>query len=67
MSEDPFAPDYWNKALDRAEAAREVTPRWRWLKRSGQLEGIRMLRQFAIAENRAHLAELRRKLGREDS
>lgn len=57
-----FPPDFWNQELAKAEAERERTPKWRWLKRGSLLERIRLLRRFAIAENRARLAELKRKI-----
>lgn len=57
-----FAPDHWNTELAKAEAEWARTPQWRWLKRGTLLEQIRLLRLFAIAENRARVAELKRKI-----
>ena len=55
--------DYWSARLDQMQAEYDAIPRWRWLKRSNQMEAIRMTRQIVIAEGRNELRRLKKELG----
>jgi hypothetical protein len=61
----PWGYDYWNARLDQEQAKYDAIPRWRWLKRSNQLEAIRMIRKIVIAEAHAELRRLSKKLGKD--
>lgn len=59
----PWGYDHWSARLDEEQAKYDALPRWRWLKRSNQMEAIRMTRHIVIAEGRAELARIRRARG----
>jgi hypothetical protein len=56
----PWGYEYWSARLDQEQAKFDALPRWRWIKRSNQLEAIRMIRKIVIAEGYAEVDRLRR-------
>jgi hypothetical protein len=61
----PWGYDYWSARLEQMQAEYDAIPHWRWLKRSNRLEAIRATRQIVLAEARAELARLNKKLGKD--